>query len=68
MCIFTHVSHMLNICLTCVVLNMCLTHVDIFPVYKKGHTRFIEFWTMHQVWNILLNKLLKSSLNLTAYN
>ena len=32
-CIFTHVSHMLNICLTCVFLNMCLTDVVIFPVY-----------------------------------
>ena len=36
--IFTHVLHLLNICSTCVVLNMCLTQVDIFPVgddYKK---------------------------------
>ena len=38
MCIFTHVSHMLNICSTCVVLNMCLTHVDIFPVYTSNNS------------------------------
>ena len=34
---FTRVSHMLNISSTCGVLNMCLTHVDIF-LCIKGHT------------------------------
>ena len=33
MCIFTHVSQRINLCSTRVVLNMCLTHVDIFPVF-----------------------------------
>ena len=34
MCILIYVSHMLNICSTYVVLNMCLKCVDIFPVYR----------------------------------
>ena len=43
MCIFTHVSHMLKICSTYVVSNMCLTHVDIFPVYRCYMLKLVKF-------------------------
>ena len=31
----THVKHMFNMCETCVKIHICLTRVDIFPVYKN---------------------------------
>lgn len=30
---FKHVFYISNMCKTCVILNTCFTHMDIFPVY-----------------------------------